>query len=131
MRILVVDDAEDIRITTKLLLEFEGHAVEVAADGALGVMAASQRPPDLILMDLSMPVMDGFTATRHLRALPQTRLVPIVAVSAYVHDKVWCDRALAAGADECLGKPLEHDRLGAILTRLSRGGASAESHRLG
>jgi CheY-like chemotaxis protein len=68
-------------------------------------------------MDLSMPIMDGFTATKHLRKLPSMRDVPILAVSAYVHDKVWCDRAVAAGCNACLGKPLNYEKLGAMLER--------------
>jgi CheY-like chemotaxis protein len=70
-------------------------------------------------MDLAMPVMDGFVASRMLRQLPQTRSVPIVAVSAYVQDKVWCDRARAAGVDECLAKPLDFTRLKVLLSSIS------------
>lgn len=120
MIVLVVDDAADIRTSTQMLLELSGHVVEVATNGAEAVAAASERPPDVILMDLHMPVMDGFTAARRLRELPQTRSIPIVAVSAYVREKAWCERALAAGMNECLCKPFDHAVLTVMLEGLSR-----------
>ena len=119
MLILIVDDADDMRETTRILLELEGHTVISAENGATGVAAAEKRCPDVILMDFAMPVMDGLTATRTLRQLPGTRSVPIVAMSAYGAIKEWRDRALAAGMDECLQKPCELDALVAVLSRFA------------
>jgi CheY-like chemotaxis protein len=120
MRILVVDDEPDVRTTTKMLLELYGHAVETAANGAEAVRAAAARLPDAVLLDLNMPVMDGFTAARKLRKIAQNASLLIVAVSAYVSAREWCDRAIAAGADDCIGKPLEYSRLELLLNRPQR-----------
>ena len=116
MRILLVDDDPDIRLITGMLLEAHGHNVVTAADGAEGVEAAkSVPPPHVVLLDLNMPVMDGFTAARRMREMPSVSRALIIAVSAYLSDKAWCDRALAAGVDECLVKPLDYDRLARLL----------------
>jgi CheY-like chemotaxis protein len=117
MRILVVDDDEDIRVTTCMLLEWYGHAVDTAFDGAEALDAAQKSTPQVILLDLNMPRMDGFETARRLRAGPPTDHVLIIAVSGYVGDKEWCDRAIAAGVDECLGKPLDYDKLAEMIGR--------------
>jgi CheY-like chemotaxis protein len=117
MRILVVDDAADARDTMKMLLEIQGHDVEVASNGREAVEFASDRVPDLVLMDLTMPIMDGLTATRQLRHRPATQTMPIVALSAYLRDGVWRDRALAAGCNDCLSKPVDFGALDQVLSR--------------
>jgi len=71
-------------------------------------------------MDLSMPVMDGLTAARTLRQLPDTRSIPIVAISAYGMLDEWRARALAAGMDDCISKPFEWDALATMLARFAR-----------
>ena len=81
MRILLVDDDPDLRVITCMLLECHGHTVESVADGALALIAARWFRPDVILLDLNMPVMDGFEAARRLRADPSAAAVQIVAVS--------------------------------------------------
>ena len=118
MFMLIVDDVEDTRTTMKVLLEFKGHEVRIAADGQEAIAAALQRVPDVVLMDLSMPVMDGLAATRVLRQIPLTSTVPIVAVSAYVRDKAWCDRAIEAGCNGCIPKPVDFDSLDIVLREL-------------
>jgi two-component system cell cycle response regulator DivK len=115
--ILVAEDMDDTRELMKLLLEWHGHEVATVENGEQAVSAAAARQPDVILMDLNMPVLDGFEATRRLRARAQTRRLPIIAVSAYVRDKAWCDRALAAGCDECVAKPVDYDELAVVLRR--------------
>ena len=116
MRILLVDDDPDIRLITGMLLEAHGHTVVTAADGAEGVEAAKAAPPPhVVLLDLNMPVMDGFTAARKMREMPSAWRALIIAVSAYLGDKAWCDRAVAAGVDECLAKPMDYQRLARLL----------------
>ena len=119
MIIVIAEDEADTRDMMKVLLELEGHEVYAAADGQQAVAVATANKPDLVLMDLSMPVMDGFAATRALRQSPATRAIPVIAVSAYVSDKEWCDRALAAGCIECVPKPVDYAKLGEILGRFA------------
>ena len=120
MRILVVDDEPDIRSTTQMLLEHYGHTVDTAANGAEAVQVAEKAKPDVVLLDLNMPVMDGFTAARKLRESSDAASMLIVAVSAYVRNREWCDRAVAAGADECMSKPLDYQRLEELLSKPQR-----------
>ena len=115
MVILVTEDVDDTRELMRLLLEHFGHEVETAANGKLALEAVARRMPDLILMDLRMPVMDGFTATRLIRETPEAAAVPIIAVSAYVRDKVWHDKAIAAGCNDCIPKPVDHEKLQRLL----------------
>jgi CheY-like chemotaxis protein len=92
-------------------LELEdGFEVLVAGDGALGLAVAAAERPDLILMDLNLPVVDGWEATRRLRADPATRDIPIIALTAHAMagDR---ERALAAGCDEFDTKPVDLERL--------------------
>ena len=120
MRILLVDDADDIRLSTKLLLELYGHRVDCAKNGAEAVVLALRYPPDAILMDISMPMLNGFEAMRTLRKLPETQAVPILALSAYLADQAARDRALAAGADACLEKPVSYELLSDFLLRCAK-----------
>ena len=115
MRILLVDDIDDIRLSTKLLIELEGHTVDCAKNGVEAVVAALRRPPDAIIMDISMPELNGFEAMRTLRHLPETRAVPILALSAYLADKASRDQAVAAGASACLEKPVSYEALSDFL----------------
>jgi CheY-like chemotaxis protein len=115
--ILVTEDVDDNRQLMKLLLEHHGHDVDTAENGEQAIQAASKRLPDLILMDMRMPVMDGFTATRLLRTATATREVPIVALSAYVNDKRWRERAIAAGCNACIGKPVDYDDLARVISQ--------------
>lgn len=117
MHVLIVDDEPDIRYTTRVLLETMGHSVDVACNGAKAVEIASARRPDAILLDLQMPVMDGLTATRRLCELFMHDLPRIIVVSAYVREREWRDRALAAGAHECLTKPSDVPSLTSALGR--------------
>ena len=115
--ILVAEDEADIRELMKLLLQEEGYQVETAADGAEAVRVAATCAPDVILMDLRMPVMDGFTAVRLLRQQPETRNTKIIAVSAYLADSAWRARAIEAGCDDCVPKPVDYDTLHKLLQR--------------
>ncbi len=115
MRILIADDFEDTRQVMNLFLEMKGHTVVEAANGEEAVERALKDRPDLILMDLSMPVMDGLTATRRIRAHRETAGIPIVALSAHLHDPAWRDRALRCGCNHCCPKPLDLAALDEVL----------------
>ena len=103
------------------MLGIEGHLVDCVADGAEAVLAASQRPYDLILMDMIMPGMDGITATRAIRALPAPACnVPIVALTANsFHEQL--DGCLKAGMDATLVKPMSMEALSAAVSTWIRG----------
>jgi CheY-like chemotaxis protein len=122
MKILIADDEPGVRDTLKLLLETRGHSVAVAVNGEDAVNTAVQSPPDVILMDVRMPVMDGITATRLLRARPETEGVPVICVSGYLGEGPWQRDALEAGCSECLPKPLEWSRVEELLVHLGGGG---------
>ena len=102
--VLLVEDNEDNQMIYRDMLEHAGYQVITAADGEEGVNAACELHPDLILMDLSMPVIDGVTAMRLLKSDPCTRHIPIIAVTAHAMDS---DRrsAMAAGFDAYVPKP--------------------------
>jgi CheY-like chemotaxis protein len=120
MQILVADDEPDVRLSMKMLLELQGHHVDVACNGREAVELAVKTRPDVVLMDLSMPVMDGLTATEQLHEQPQTSTIPVIAFSAYMRETHWRAKAFKAGCKECLPKPLDLDALDAALARLQR-----------
>lgn len=115
MRILLVEDIDDTRHLMKLLLEMRGHTVFEARDGKEAVDTAIQERPDLILMDLGMPVMDGLTATRHIRQHVDTSRIPIVALSAHLGDAAMRDEALRSGCTRCCSKPIDFEAFDALL----------------
>lgn len=108
-KILIVEDDPDLRDTLKLLLE-DDYDVSCAVDGLIGLKNALRQPPDLILMDLKMPNMDGFETCRLLRADPEFADISIIVVSGFVSDQDRV-RALEAGADDFIGKPFETKEL--------------------
>jgi two-component system, cell cycle response regulator DivK len=126
MLILVADDFEETRSVMRLLLEMKGHAVVEAADGREAVEGAISHDPDLILMDLSMPVMDGFDATRCLRKQAATARTPIVALTAHSDHGAWRAKAISCGCNECYAKPLDFDALDRLLSFGSRAAASSK-----
>jgi len=109
-RILYVEDAEVIRDTIARLLEVYGYKVAYAKNGKEGVEMAQQWKPDLVLMDLRMPIMDGYKAINEIKFNPQTRHIPIFVVSAWSSKKER-DQARLAGADEFFVKPPDLNRL--------------------
>ena len=110
MKILYVEDNEDNIYVVKNRLTRAGFTVLIATDGAQGVATAVAEQPSLILMDLSLPVVDGWEATRQLKAAPETRHIPVVALTAHAMagDR---EKALAAGCDDFDTKPVEISRL--------------------
>lgn len=119
-RILVVDDRAENRDLLGYLLGYFGHVVSTACDGAAAVRAALAEPPDLILMDLAIRDMDGYTAARLIRSEPTLRDVPLVAVSAA--GSATLERARQAGFDDFYPMPIEpRDFVARIEPLLSRG----------
>jgi two-component system, cell cycle response regulator DivK len=114
-KILIVEDVEYNRDLLVQLLE-EEYEILTAADGAGGIETAARDRPDLILMDLSLPGVDGWEATRRLKARPETEAIPVIALTAHaMHGDE--DRARACGCDDYLTKPIDEDQLFAKLAR--------------
>jgi CheY-like chemotaxis protein len=121
-KILLVEDNEMNRDMLSRRLVRGGYAVIIAEDGARGVAMAANDRPDLILMDMSLPVIDGWEATRRIKATPELRKIPIIALTAHAMatDR---DKALGAGCDDYDTKPIELQRLlGKIETLLAAAG---------
>lgn len=110
MKILYVEDNDDNVYVIKNRFTRAGYTVLVAGDGQQGVDVAIVERPDLILMDLSLPVLDGWEATRRLKAAPETKGIPVIALSAHAMtgDR---EKALAAGCDDFDTKPVDFARL--------------------
>ena len=108
--ILIVEDNEMNSDMLSRRLRRKGYEVAVAGDGEAGVRKAQQIRPQLILMDLSLPVIDGWTATRQLRSDPRTSQIPVIALTAHAisGDR---EKAIAAGCDDYDTKPVEWHRL--------------------
>lgn len=119
-KILLVEDNEMNRDMLSRRLARRGYDVIVAMDGAQGVAVAQAELPDLIVMDMSLPVLDGWQATRQLKALPATRMIPVLALTAHAmsDDREKC---FAAGCDEYDTKPIEFERLMSKITVLLNG----------
>jgi two-component system cell cycle response regulator DivK len=109
-KILLVEDNEMNRDMLSRRLERRGYQVVLATDGQAGVDLAASEAPDLVLMDMSLPVLDGWEATRRLKAAPDTRHIPVIALTAHAMSSDR-DRALEAGCDEYDTKPIELPRL--------------------
>jgi len=109
-KILLVEDNEMNLDMLSRRLERKGYDVVIAMDGSKGVDMAHEEMPDLILMDMSLPVMDGWEATRRLKADDETQEIPIIALTAHAiaGDR---ERCLAAGCDEYESKPVKFPRL--------------------
>lgn len=109
-KILLVEDNEMNRDMLGRRLQRRGYELVIAVDGAEGVATAQAQAPDIVLMDMSLPVMDGWEATRRLKADAATRSIPIIALTAHAMsgDR---DKAIEAGCDDYDTKPVEFDRL--------------------
>jgi CheY-like chemotaxis protein len=109
-KILLVEDNEMNRDMLSRRLQKKGYEVVIAFDGGAGVDMAHSEKPDLILMDMSLPVMDGWTATQELKKADDTRHIPVIALTAHAmaSDR---EKALAAGCDDYDTKPIEMPRL--------------------
>ena len=126
MKILYVEDNDDNIFMLKSRLTRAGFTVVIATDGAQGVAMAASERPDLVLMDLSLPVLDGWEAARRIKSAPETRRIPIIALTAHAMPGDQ-EKALAAGCDDFDTKPIELERLlGKI--RAGAGGKRAVSN---
>lgn len=117
-RILLIEDNEQNRYLATFLLERHGYRVEMAVDGRSGVDAATTAPPDLILLDIQLPGMDGHAVARTLRRVPALARVPIIAVTSYamVGDR---EKVLAAGCDGYIEKPIDPDTFVATIEAMA------------
>jgi two-component system cell cycle response regulator DivK len=116
-KILLVEDQEMNRDMLSRRLKKRGYEVEIAVDGAEGLEKAKSTSPDLILMDMSLPVIDGWEATRRLKADDETKGVPIIALTAHAMSTDR-EKAMEAGCDEYETKPVELPRLLAAIEKL-------------
>jgi CheY-like chemotaxis protein len=115
--VLLVEDTEDNRFMMRRLLEMTGYRVIEAMNGEEAVKLAQAESPSLILMDLSLPVIDGLAATRLIRKLPDLELTPIIAVSA--HDTSdFQSEAIEAGCDTYVTKPIDFNELELLIAKL-------------
>ena len=110
MKILLVEDNEMNRDMLSRRLQRKGYEVVMAVDGGQGIAMAQSESPDLILMDMSLPVLDGWEATRQLKAAPATQAIPVIALTAHAMsgDR---EKALEVGCDDYDTKPVELPRL--------------------
>ena len=110
VRILYIEDNPENRLLVRRILEAEGYSITEATDGSAGLELAAQTRPDLILLDINLPEIDGYDLARRFRETPGLQQVPILAVTANVMqgDR---ERTLAAGCDGYIQKPIDVDRL--------------------
>ena len=123
MKILYVEDNDDNVYVLKNRLTRAGYTVLIAVNGEDGVAMATAEKPDLILMDLSLPVLDGWEATRRLKAASETRDIPVIALTAHAMsgDR---EKALEAGCEDFDTKPVDFTRLRGKIQALLAGGAT-------
>lgn len=109
-KILVVEDNEMLQEILYERLTFRGYQTFLASDGQEGIQMAQEKEPDLILMDMSLPILDGWEATKQLKAAPNTKHIPIIALTAHAFtgDR---DKSLAAGCDNYHTKPINFPQL--------------------
>jgi two-component system alkaline phosphatase synthesis response regulator PhoP/two-component system response regulator VicR len=113
-KILLADDEEDIKVIVQMYLETIGYDVVTAFDGLDAVEKAKEIKPDLILMDIMMPVIDGIEVTRQLKSQDETRDIPVVMLTAAAQSTM-VDRAMKAGAADYISKPFEPDALKTVI----------------
>jgi CheY-like chemotaxis protein len=113
--VLIVEDYEDSRTFMKFLVESYGYQVVEAADGIEAIDKFKKQHPDLVLMDISLPMVDGLTATKTIRELEKSLDLPIIAVTAF--GKSYYNQAIEAGCNDLINKPIDIDTLEPILNQ--------------
>jgi CheY-like chemotaxis protein len=124
-RVLVVDDAEAIREVLSIAFRQRGCETILAGDGRQAVQQAAKYIPHLVLMDICMPEMDGYHATRCIHEVPHLASVPVIAMSS-LGDRDWFARAIAAGCVEALRKPVDPEKIDQLVNRYVDGGVGEE-----
>lgn len=117
--VLIVDDFEDMRSILRLWLEKRGYRVVEAGDGEHALHVARNERPDVILMDIGMPLRSGISATYKIRKDPELKKIPVIAITAYETADLH-EAALNAGCVQCLCKPIDDDELEKLLSTLFR-----------
>jgi len=125
LRILVAEDDAAVARLYAAHAHARGHAVTVARDGPQALRAASGEPPDLILLDVGMPALDGRDVLQRLKADPRTAAIPVLVVSAYGADQHMRDQLVELGASDVLEKPVDLQRAFEIAERLARAARGA------
>jgi CheY-like chemotaxis protein len=127
IRVLYIEDNEDNIFLFTRRLGKRGYEVLVARDGAAGLSMARSEDPSVILMDLDLPVMDGWEATRRLKQSPETSHIPVIAVSSYAMSEDR-RRAMEAGCNDFISKPVDMSALCARIEALGGAGADRSGH---
>ncbi|MFK7692177.1 response regulator [Paenibacillus sp. HJGM_3] len=109
-KVLIVEDNEMNRDMLSRRLQRKGYEISIASDGEEGIRLATELLPDLILMDMSLPVLDGWSATRQLKTAPETQRIPVIALTAHAMSSDR-EKALEAGCDDYDTKPVDLNRL--------------------
>jgi two-component system cell cycle response regulator DivK len=117
LTILVVEDYEDTSLAMRLALEGQGYHILEASDGDQAVEVAEREHPDVVLMDLNLPVLDGFAAAERIRSNPELQDIVIIAVTAH-HDQDYRARALASGCNAFVTKPIDFEWLNDLIANL-------------
>ena len=117
LKVLLVEDVEDTRLFMRIELEEQGFIVLEAENGQVAVDTATREKPDVILMDLTLPLMDGFTATKLIRQNEELKNVPIIAITAHKEDDFRAD-AKASGFDAYVTKPIDVNWLKGLIAGL-------------
>ncbi len=116
-RILIIEDTENNRVLLTRRLKPRGHEIVTAEDAERGLALVEAEPPDLILMDVGLPGMDGWSATRQLKAIPTSSQIPVIALTAHAMEGDR-EKAVAAGCDDYETKPIDVNRLFQKIDRL-------------
>jgi len=114
-KVLIVEDDEDTRSFMKYLIEGYGYQAIEAADGIEALEQFKMHQPDVVLMDISMPTVSGFTVTKAIREVDATGKVPIIAITAF--GKFYLEQALEAGCNDLIAKPLDYDVLHPVIEK--------------
>ena len=117
LKVLLVEDVEDTRLFMRIELEEQGFIVLEAENGQVAVDTATREKPDVILMDLTLPLMDGFTATKLIRQNEELKNIPIIAITAHKEDDFRAD-AKASGFDAYVTKPIDVNWLKGLIAGL-------------
>jgi CheY-like chemotaxis protein len=118
--ILLVEDTVDTRMVMRAMLELRGFIVKEAADGVEAIEAVSRERPDAVILDMSLPLIDGSESARVIRKLPGCDNLSIIACTAY-NQWEWRAKSISAGCDAFIAKPIDFDKLNSLLLQLLRG----------